>query len=766
MVNYISCSIISQQDAKTWVESVIHSPIKWTGDNGLTNCPLPSHGGPDRHPSFSIDISKPAFFCHTEQVGGSFRDLAELLGVEWLDDRPSTVKPKKEIKAVYDYTDEAGKLIYQVVRYNPKGFSQRRPNGKGGMVWNMQGVTPLPYKLPELLRATKESKTVVFIVEGEKDVQTLNRFGLIATCNHGGAAKWRDAHSSHFPKGTSIVILTDNDDAGRKHGGIVARSLSKRGCKIKVIDLPELPPKGDVSDWLAAGHTKDELLKLVKNATDWKDNGLSADSSESDNPVNKTQVGMLLEMCSQVELIHNAVGETFGRFPVGNHVETLNIKSQNTKRWLTHKFFTETKLTPAPDAVTRVINNLDAMAYIEGKKVDLSLRVAESEGAFWYDLANNDWKAIKVTPGRWEVIENPPALFIRAANTAQQTLPWPVDKHELLKVLDFVNLESKDEQILFVVELVSTLIPNIPHIVSVFHGEKGSSKSTVMRVRRKLIDPAFQELQIMPKDVKELPLLLAKNWLPCFDNLDGISNEVSDILCVAATGGGMSKRTLYTDADETMLNFKRCIALNGISEPATRPDLLDRAILFELQRIAESQRKSESDFWKEFDEFRPRILGAMFKVLADAMTIFPTVKLEKLPRMADFARWGYAIAEAIYPGGGMNFIKALESNKLIITEQAIRANPVALAINQLMVNQHNWTGTGGELLFALERIAWDVKIDVRAKNWPKSAQGLAWKLRQVRSNLTDIGIGLSETMDKRRRQAVYSLSVNRDNQAN
>lgn len=312
---------------------------------------------------------------------------------------------------------------------------------------------------------------------------------------------------------------------------------------------------------------------------------------------------------------------------------------------------------------------------------------------------------------------------------------------------------------LFIVELVSCLVASIPHAVTIWHGEKGAAKSTAMRIRRKLIDPAIQELQLMPKDMGELALLLSKNWVPSFDNLDGMSGAVSDVLCIAATGGGFSKRELYTDSDEIILSFRRCISLNGINEPVTRPDLLDRSILFELKRIPEEMRKSESEFWRSFEEVRPIILGAMFQILARAMKIYPSVKLVRLPRMADFAKWGYAIAEALYLGGGVKFLQAFEANRQTANDEALAANPVAAAIVAFVNSKRQWTGTAGNLLIALMQVACDIRIDVTARSWPRSAKGLAKRLKQVRSNLIDAGISLTEKHDSHSKQTVYTLGL-------
>lgn len=197
-------------------------------------------------------------------AGCAVEDIVGALGLTmqdlFTDSQPQS--GKREIVATYDYRDPGGKLLYQVVRFNPKDFRQRRPDGAGGWVWNMKGVEAVPYQLPELLAAISRRDTV-FVVEGEKDADRLAALGLTATCNHGGAGKWRDVHSKYFPAGANVVIIPDNDEPGRKHAEQVARSLAGQGHKVTVVKLPGLPEKGDVSNWLNAGGTKDELLQLV-----------------------------------------------------------------------------------------------------------------------------------------------------------------------------------------------------------------------------------------------------------------------------------------------------------------------------------------------------------------------------------------------------------------------------------------------------------------------------------------------------------------------
>lgn len=164
----------------------------------------------------------------------------------------------------YDYTDEQGELLYQVCRAMPKKFFQRRPDGEGGWINNLQDVRRVLYRLPELL-AADESATV-FVCEGEKDVDALRKLGLVATTNSGGAGKWRYEYNETL-KGRNVVVLPDNDEAGQEHAEQVARSLSGIAASVRIVKLPDLREKGDVSDWLNSGGTAEQLKEIVSRKT-------------------------------------------------------------------------------------------------------------------------------------------------------------------------------------------------------------------------------------------------------------------------------------------------------------------------------------------------------------------------------------------------------------------------------------------------------------------------------------------------------------------
>jgi hypothetical protein len=169
-----------------------------------------------------------------------------------------------KIVKTYDYKDEEGKLLYQIARYEPKDFRQRRPDGQGGWIWNLEGVRRVLYRLQELLQANPADW--VFIVEGEKDVDRLYDEGLIATICPMGAGKWEDSYSEFLNDRSKVAIIPDNDKPGRRHTQQVVESLCRVGVRARILELPGLPDKGDISDWLDAGGSKEELIRLAEKA--------------------------------------------------------------------------------------------------------------------------------------------------------------------------------------------------------------------------------------------------------------------------------------------------------------------------------------------------------------------------------------------------------------------------------------------------------------------------------------------------------------------
>ena len=511
--------------------------VKPCGNGWKALCPAHDDQKQSLHVSEGKD-GRILAYCH---AGCSINDICQALGIELKDLFPQKPKVyaggKSPIVATYDYRAANGKLLFQVCRTADKRFFQRRPDGKGGWLNGLGDVKPVLYRLPEVLQALKQGETI-FIPEGEKDVDNMARVGLAATCNPMGAGKWRD-HYSNWLKGANVVILPDNDEPGRKHAQQVAQSLYGKAASVKVLELPGLPAKGDVSDWLEAGHTKEELMRLAEETPDWRLQ--PAEEERSEDSKRESQADALIRIATtEAFLFHDDAKDGFAAIPINGHREIWPLRSKFFKQWLVRRYYEQTDKSPNNEAIRQALNVIEAKALFDGPEIKLNLRVAERDGALWYDLADGAWRAVRITPSGWEVVDNPPILFRRFKNTAAQVLPQRGGSLEALR--KYINLKDDEDWLLLIALIVHAFVPGIPHAIPVFYGDKGAAKTTAQRVIRKLIDPAVRDTMTLPTDKNELALMLMTNYAPCFDNLDGLSPWQSDMLCQAATGGGISKR--------------------------------------------------------------------------------------------------------------------------------------------------------------------------------------------------------------------------------
>jgi hypothetical protein len=172
-----------------------------------------------------------------------------------------------QIVATYDYPDEDGNLLYQTVRFEPKGFKQRRPNGRSGWDWNLQGIRLVLYRLPELIAAPQGQ--LALVCAGEKDTDRARELRFAATTNPLGEGKWREEYSEHF-EGRPAAVIAHNDAPGLKHADDVAQSLYGKAASVKVVELPDVPEDGgDLVDWTDAGGDAEDLRQLIDETAEW-----------------------------------------------------------------------------------------------------------------------------------------------------------------------------------------------------------------------------------------------------------------------------------------------------------------------------------------------------------------------------------------------------------------------------------------------------------------------------------------------------------------
>ena len=441
-----------------------------------------------------------------------------------------------------------------------------------------------------------------------------------------------------------------------------------------------------------------------------------------------------------VELFHTPDLTAYASLSVDGHRQTWPLRSASFRNHLRYRFYTETGKAPGTQALQDALGALEGHAQFEGPCRTIHTRVTGIGNQVYLDLADEQWRAVRLDETGFAVVDRPPVRFRRARGMLP--LPKPARAGSLEELRPFLNLASDEDWRLVVAWTLAALMPRGPYPILVINGEQGSTKSTVTRVLKALVDPNTAPLRSEPTKVRDAMIAANNSWLLAFDNLSYIPPWLSDVLCRLATGGGFSARELYSDGEEVIFEAQRPVIINGIAELATRADLLDRAISLTLPALPESRRRTEDDFWGEFNQAGPRLLGALYEAASTVLKVLPSVHLDSYPRMADFARLGTATEIALgWPDGA--FMDAYSSNLGGANELALEASPVGEAVRKMMDGRKKpWQGTASNLLEKLRTTLGRARCQryERLKSWPKTATALSNALRRIVPNLRRAGI--------------------------
>jgi hypothetical protein len=442
---------------------------------------------------------------------------------------------------------------------------------------------------------------------------------------------------------------------------------------------------------------------------------------------------VLLNVATAARLFHASDGSGFADLIIDGHRETWPLRSKRFQGWLRQQYYERTWDAPSPAALNAALNVLEAQAQFDGPQRKISVRLAKQDGLIYLDLADEFWRCVEIGPNGWRIAEDPPVRFRRSAG--MQPLPLPVRGGSIESLAPF--FASENDFVLVVAWLLGALRAGGPFPVLAIAGEQGSAKTVLSKLLRALIDPSVAPVRALPRDEREMFIAASNGHVLAFDNLSGLPPWLSDTLCRLTSGGAFSTRRLFTDQDEILFAAARPIILNGIEEVITRPDLADRAILLMLAPIAERQRRPETALWREFELARPRILGALLDAAAHGLQMLPQVRLQWLPRMADFALWVAACETGFRPEGA--FEAAYSNNRRDAIENIVEADPVAARVREIMADRAQWAGSASDLLLAGANVAGNPMVGNRS-GWPKSPRALAGRLRRAQTFLRTLGI--------------------------
>lgn len=379
------------------------------------------------------------------------------------------------------------------------------------------------------------------------------------------------------------------------------------------------------------------------------------------------------------------------------------------------------------EAMSNAIAAIEAEAVCDGPTHEAYTRVARQCGRVYLHLADDADTVIEVGPGYWRECESPPVRFRRSTNA--KPLPMPTQGGTLDPLRRLLNIESDAQFSLVVGWLCGAMRGAGPYPLLVITGSHGSGKSTAENTLKRLIDPTAGGLRGQPREELDLMVAADNSHALAFDNFSTLPDWLSDAFCRLATGGGLSKRALYTDAEEIVFESVRPVILNGITDFVSRPDLLDRAILLHLPTIAEDRRRTEDAYWADFAGHHASLLGALLDRLAHGLASLDATHLRGMPRMADFARFVVACEPEAEAG---QFWSAYTANENNAHEQAIESSPLALAIVDLLGGQDRWEGPPSDLLAILTDRAGQ---SAKSREWPKTASALSGKLTRLAPSL-------------------------------
>ena len=347
-----------------------------------------------------------------------------------------------------------------------------------------------------------------------------------------------------------------------------------------------------------------------------------------------------LALEADVELWHTPTGDSYITIAVDSHQEHHPLGSRATRDYLTRLYYRDSAKAPNATAMQAAVATLSGMARFDGAQRDVHIRVAGHDGSIYLDLCDPQWRAVEITSTGWRIITNPPVRLQR--RRGMLALPLPVAGGSIAELRPFINVASDTDFCLMVTWQIQALRPRGPYPILILIAEQGAAKTTTAKVQRRLCDPSESDVRRPPRNTEDLMIAATNGHIVAFDNLSRLREDLSDNLSVLATGGGFAVRQLYTNREEEIFQAQRPIILNGISQVATRGDLLDRAIVITMPPIPDERRKDEATFWREFNLVRPRILGALLDAVSCGLRRLPDVQLERKPRMADFALWSVA----------------------------------------------------------------------------------------------------------------------------
>ena len=371
--------------------------------------------------------------------------------------------------------------------------------------------------------------------------------------------------------------------------------------------------------------------------------------------------------------------QIFGLIRVNEHFEVINLGSKHAKEWLTSQYYKASGEFHSQEVYDQTLFLIQSQAKFNNKisHREINKRIASDDNSCYIDLGNDEYELVKITPDKVEFVKQSDTTAIFNRSKSQTLMPTPTLLVEDNPLEEFAKLVRMEDESIFLPHLITLFLPHVATPLMNITGQEGSAKSSRCALIKKLVDPKGSKLseqtENFGRNVDDLNIHFANNYLSVFDNVSYITNDISDTLCKAITGSSYSKRKNYSDDEEIILTFQRKIIMNGIGLSLEHSDLVRRTLSYHSKKIPKEEMKTLNEVMEKFKSIQASALGQICNTLSIAYKLYPKVSksVKDIQGMADFAVWGECISQALgrRPNQFFEDYKAkLEQNALLLNE--------------------------------------------------------------------------------------------------
>jgi hypothetical protein len=501
--------------------------------------------------------------------------------------------------------------------------------------------------------------------------------------------------------------------------------------------VKDLLKKSKLSDWNLS------LNSILRDSSNTQ-SALKAKNKAENDTDSRTAVKVAIEIVKEkAKLFHSPSPDSteYAEIPSSTGVFTTHLlSSREFKSWIIGEYYREIGEGLTSESINTVLATIHAIAAHDAPEMPVSQqRIAAHNGRYYLYLADENQTVIEYSGAGWHICEHSPIKFV--FDKYKAPLPIPRREGKIYKLWDLTRISDKADRLMVVVTLVKGLVPGGTDPILVISGYAGSGKTTTANYLRSSIDPFTKGkvLSKLPESSDYIAIHAQRRRILAIDNVSHISADQSDFLCTVSTGGAISKRELFSNQAEIILDVQNLIIITSIGNVVTKPDLLERAIVIDLTRITSEDRASESDLANGFDRDLADILGGLLNITVAALQHRDTTECPKYTRMTEFAHLGEGVQEYLkYAIGSVK--SRMAAGAEIANEIAIESSPVASTLRSWISTQEaTWQGSASDLLNILKSHA---KKSELAGTLPKTANSLSGELKKCESALFQSGIAI------------------------